>query len=130
MNKSEAATLIRKIAESLRDQPDQFNIQITNAGYVANNSGGMGFVAQNTGGTGFHSNMGGANIQIANNQARGVVDEKLQNILRKLDEIVEQLQLEQPCTDKLQKFANDIYAEKWLPSVIVAVITTILDNFT
>lgn len=130
MSKSEAAMLIRIIGKSLREQPEQFNIQITNAGYVANNSGGMGFVAQNTGGTGFQSNMGGANIQISNNQAWGVFDEKLQNILLRLDEIVEQLQQEHPCKEKLQKFAKDIYAEKWLPSLIVAVITTILDNFT
>ena len=129
MESQEAAGLIRAISSSLRANPAQFQINVSMSGFSAQNTGGVGYVAQNTGGVGFTSNMGNASVQIAHQQAGGTIDAQMAILLLKLDAIEAHLMKPIPEKSKLIALADAVYAEKWVPDVIIALISALLKGF-
>ena len=128
MKSTEAAELIHVISSSLRANPGQFQINISLSGFSAQNTGGVGFQAQNTGGIGFNSNMSNANIQVAQQQTGEAIDARISSLLSKLDAIEDQLRQPTPANGTLKVLAEAIYADKWVPGVITAMVTALLNG--
>jgi hypothetical protein len=128
MQANEAADLIKTIADSLRKNPQQFHLNVTvnSTGFSAQNTGGIGFLAQNTGGVGFNSSIGNANIQIAQQQGVAAADQALTKLLEHLQEMDSLLRQQAPNKGRLQSLADSVFADKWVPGVISAVVMSIL----
>jgi hypothetical protein len=96
------------------------------SGYVAQNTGGAGFVAQNSGGIGFNSSMDNAQVQIAQQQAGAAIDQKFSGLIDKLQAVEETLRAKTVDKGKLKSLSDAVFAEKWVPGVITAVLMAIL----
>lgn len=129
MESQEAAELVRAISSSLRANPAQFQINVSMSGFSAQNTGGVGYLAQNTGGVGFSSSMGNASVRIAHQQAGGAIDANMAVLLSKLEALEEYLRQPLPEKSKLKALAESVYAEKWVPGVITALIAALLKGF-
>ncbi len=130
LNSSEAADIVSAIADSLRTNPGQFQLVVNISGFVAQNSGGSGFVAQNNGGIGFNASIGNAQIQTSQQQADTALSDAVARLQQKLQEMEKQLRT--PAHDKgeLKSIANSIYAEKWVPGVIAAIVAAVIKAMT
>lgn len=72
--------------------------------------------------------MGGAQIQISQQAADTAMDQALSELLSKLESIEHQLRQPVPDKSALKSLSDSVFAEKWVPGVITAVLHAILKS--
>jgi hypothetical protein len=133
MENAEAATMIRAVADSIRNNPGQFHIEINVTGQHVESHGGTGLSITAVGGGAGSNTIGqivsldGSQINIAQKKGAQVMDDQLRLLTRALDSIA--IQLESPAPDKgIIKKAYESLKNTWVPGVISSVIGNILTH--
>jgi|GEM_PF-1802378 len=130
MDKEIASKLIKVIAESIKNDPAQFNFNISVIGTMATASnGGTGMSVSAIGGgvgsttIGLQSSIGGPQIKIAKSSADAAMLEKIENLYSVLNEIAEKVKTADKGT--IEKLYNSL-KNTWVPGVITSVLGNIL----
>lgn len=130
MDKEIASKLIKVMAESIKNDPAQFNFNISVIGTMATASnGGTGISVSAIGGgagsttIGLQSSVGGPQIKIAKSSADAAISEKVENLYGVLSEIAEKVKTDDKGT--IEKLYNSL-KNTWVPGVITSVLGNIL----
>lgn len=136
VERNEAVLIIRKLAESLRSQPNQFNIKIdaTATGVKNTVSGGIGMVNSVTGGgsgsstTGLKISMSTADVKIASDAGSAAISREVSSLVDTLNELAMQLEAEKPDTGLIEKIIGS-FKDTWVPPLITTVVSTVVGLF-
>ena len=130
MDVKDASKIIDSIAESIKDHPNQFHIEVNVTGQSISSYGGIGAVISATGGApgsttiGQSVSMNGAQIEIAQ-KARTAMNQQLQSLVEALNQISSELKAQQPNKSKISGIYKSL-KETWVPQLIVSVLGYIL----
>jgi len=131
MNTQEAAQIIEAIANSIRENPSQFqfavHVSIIGASGTAYGGGvGMMGVAQG-GGTGIHASASTGNMQIEIAQERGesAMNQQIEALVSHLSVMAQELKSGSPDKSKLKKMFESL-KDTWVPGVISSVVGNLL----
>ena len=131
MENAEAANIIRSVANSIRNNPGQFHIEINVTGQHVESHGGTGSSITAIGGGAGSNTIGqivsvdGSQINIAQKMGNQAMDEQLRQLANALDSIA--VQLESPSPDKgIIKRTYESLKNTWVPGVITSVIGNVL----
>ncbi len=134
MEPKEAAVIIDKIIESLRRNPGQFNINVnvSTAGAIGiGGPGGSGIVGiAQGGGTGFRASASApsaAQIKIGQQAGLQQVSSELSQMLSVLEQLKTELLSQPPSKSKIKSFLDSIKG-KWLPEVVVSVVSELITS--
>lgn len=131
MNTQEAAQIIEAIANSIRENPSQFqfavHVKIIGASGTAYGGGvGMMGIAQG-GGTGINASASAGNMQIEIAQEKGenAMNQQIQALFNHLLEMAQELKRDSPDKSKLNKMYESLKST-WVPGVISSVVGNLL----
>jgi hypothetical protein len=126
MTPVEAADVIEAMAQALRANPRQFHINISVIGQRVTSYGGIGMQVNATGGgpgsttIGNQVSMGGADIQLAQQQGAAAMEQQFAALLQTLANIATELRSAKPDRSVIQR-ALDSLKNTWVPGVIIGV---------
>jgi hypothetical protein len=132
LEKQEAAQIIRQLAQSVRANPNQFNITINAkaVGQSVVSNGGIGMVVNATGGAPGSSVIGNkvsvssVDLEFANGAAVQGMEQQLHGLVGVLDEIAQNLESPKPDNGHIENLVDSI-SGKWVPAMIPAVIQAV-----
>ncbi|WP_133250518.1 hypothetical protein [Cupriavidus alkaliphilus] len=130
MTPSEASAIVAAMRDSLRENPEQFKIELSVIGQqVTTNGGGTG-VSVSVSGFGSGTTIGqqigvsGGQIQIASKRGSEAMDLATKHLISTLDQLVTELRSPKPnvktLSDKLKSIGS------WVPPVIQSVLASVL----
>jgi len=126
MTPAEAADVIEAMAQALRANPRQFHINISVIGQRVTSYGGIGMQVNAAGGgpgsttIGNQVSMGGANIELAQQQGAAAMEQQFAALLQTLANIATELRSAKPDRSVVQR-AIDSLKNTWVPGVIIGV---------
>jgi len=132
MNEKEAAEIIDAMVDSIRINPNLFQIEINVTGQsISNVSGGTGLSVSATGGApgsitiGQRISMNGTQIRIAQKAGHDAMNQQIQFLIDSLCTISNELRSQRPDTNKISR-AYQSLKNTWVPSLITSVLGSIL----
>jgi len=131
VNAREGAEVIRAVAESLRNNPDQFHININVTGQKITSHGGTGLSIAVVGGgpasstIGQTVTVGGADVEVARARGEQAFDEQYSELLDVLEQIAAELEGGSPDTGMLGRLHNSLLGT-WVPGVVTSVVGSVL----
>ncbi len=134
MTHNEAASLIETMLNSMKQNPAQFNfnVSVTTVGAMGiGGSGGHGIVGIANGpGVGVYASASSptaAQIEIAQQSANSELNAQFQVIQSVLENIVSELRFQTISAQKKETFLAQL-KKTWLPNVLVTLISSIITN--
>ena len=131
MSKKEAAGIIDSMTESLRNNPNQFQIQINVAGQFISNAGpGTGVEIHVSGGgpgsntTGQKVSMDSSQIEITQKAGDEAMKQEMKTLVESLGVISHELTCQKPDKQKISKVCQSL--KTWVPSLIRSVLVCVL----
>lgn len=131
MTPIEAAEVIEAMAAALRANPQQFHINISVIGQRVTSYGGTGMVVNAVGGgpgsttIGNQVTMGGAQVEISQQQGLQAMDQQFGALLQTLQDIATQLRGPTPDRSRIQR-AIDSLKNTWVPGAITSAIVALI----
>ena len=132
MNKREASEIIDSMIESIRNNPNQFQIEVKVTGQSVSNIGsGTGLSVSAVGGgqgsttIGQNVSMNGAKIEIAQKAGIGAINQQIQTLIESLSTISNELKSQDPDKKKISRVYQSL-KNTWVPSLITSVLGSIL----
>ncbi len=126
MTPAEAADVIEAMSQELRANPRQLHINISVIGQRVTSYGGIGMQVTAVGGgpgsttIGNQVSMGGANIELAQQQGAAAMEAQFAALLQTLANITTELRSAKPDRSVIQR-ALDSLKNTWVPGVIIGV---------
>ena len=132
MTAEEAATLVRAMAESLAERPDQFNVVYNVAGQQITSHGGTGLkITVSGGGAGsttigqtVHASAGSPQIQQGVREAHNAT---MTDLVEKLSAFAAELERASPDRSKLHALYEGLL-DTWVPGVVTSVLGNLLTS--
>ena len=132
MDNQTAIKLIQGIADSIKNNPNQFHFEINIIGTnVVNNAPGIGLAVTANGGgpgsntVGFQSNLNASDISIVQKKADGEINSQINKLTDALDGIIVELKQSSVNESKINNLYKSILGN-WVPNVITNTIGGIL----
>lgn len=132
MNRTEAASLIQAITDSLSKNPTQFHLDVKATGTnISVSGGGTGLTVRATGigagstTIGYQSSAGSGDIQIVQKVADKFIQEQMSALVIQLQTIANELKSESPNHDKIRQIYHS-FKVPWVPNVICSVLGNVL----
>ncbi len=131
MENKEAISILEEMIQSIKNNPNQFYINIQVTGQKVTSYGGTGLKITATGGgpgsttIGQKVSMNGADIQISQNRGKQAMNAQFNALLQTLDKIVEQFQSSSPDKNVISKLYDSL-KNNWVPDVIISIIGLVL----
>lgn len=132
MDKKEAAGIIDLMIKSIRNNPNQFQIEINVTGQsVSNVSGGTGLNVSATGGEpgsttiGQQVSVNSSQIRIAQKAGNDAMKKQIQNLINSLAAISDELKSQTPNEGRVSKVYQSL-KDTWVPSLIISVLGSLL----
>lgn len=132
MNEKEASEIIDSIIDSIKNNPNQFKIEINVTGQsISNVSGGIGLSVSATGGgpgsttIGQKISMNGMQIRIAQKAGVDAMNQQMQTLIDSLSAISNELTSRKPDIKKISKIYQSL-KNTWVPSLITSMLGSIL----
>jgi hypothetical protein len=134
MNRTEAAKVIDEIINSLKDNPSQFQLQLSiNAiGQQVTSHGGTGMNISVTGGGPGSTTIGNevlvdstSSVKIAQQRGVQAMNEQFTALLTTLNTISDQLKTHAPDKSLIQRLTASL-KNTWVPGVIVGVVSNVV----
>ena len=133
MESREAAGIVQAISDSLRSDPDQFQISINVVGQEITCYGGTGLEISATGGGPGSTTVGqvvsveGTQIQISRDQAEQAMTERVTALVNSLDAIAAELRSPSPDKSSIQRIFDSL-KDTWVPGLIIGVLSNVLSS--
>jgi hypothetical protein len=133
VERSEAAAVIRGIADSIRQNPAQFHINVTVVGQQVTSHGGTGLSIHAVGGGPGSTTIGqtvslqGAQVKISQQHATQALEQQFQALLTSLDTMASHLEAQAPDKGVLSNLYHSLL-NTWVPGVITSVLGTVLSK--
>jgi hypothetical protein len=131
MTPTEAADVIEAMAAALRANPQQFHINIKITGQSVTSFGGTGMVVNAVGGgpgsttIGNQVSMGGAQVEISQQQGLQAMDQQFGALLQTLQDIAAQLRVPTPDRSLIQRMIDGL-KDSWVPQVITGALVALV----
>jgi hypothetical protein len=131
MTPIEAADVIDAIASSLKANPAQFHINISVIGQRVTSYGGTGMVVNAVGGgpgsttIGNQVTMGGAQVEISQQQGLQAMDQQFSALLQSLHDIAAQLRSPKPDRTLIQRTIDSL-KDSWVPGAITSAVVALI----
>ncbi|MEW5993688.1 MAG: hypothetical protein AB1744_04745 [Candidatus Zixiibacteriota bacterium] len=133
MTSAEAIEIIETIVDSLRSNPNQFNLEIKVIGQNIASSGGIGLNLSTTGGgpssttIGQVVSVGGNQIEIANKAAIEAMNSQYDALIDALSNIIVELKSSNPNKSRIMSILESL-KNTWVPGVITSVLGNVISN--
>jgi len=114
MKIEEAVSIIEEMIQSLKNNPNQFHINLNVTGQQITSQGGTGLIITATGGGPGSTTIGeivsasGGDVRISQERGRQAIDAQFNALLQTLDKIVEQLQTSFPNQNVISKLYDSL----------------------
>lgn len=130
MDAIQASTVIDSLVDSIKANPDQFNIQVRVIGQSVVSNGGIGMNVSVTGGgpgsrtVGNSVRMDGGTIEIATGKADAAMVEQMAGLAEALSQISQQLKSGNPDKGIIRSIIDSLQ-KSWVPAAITATVTAV-----
>ena len=131
MEIEEAVSIIEEMIQSLKNNPNQFHINVNVTGQKITSHGGTGLSITATGGGPGSTTIGeivsarGGDVRISQERGKQAKDAQFNALLQTLDKIARQLQSLSPDKNVISKLYDSL-KNNWVPDIIVSIIGSIL----
>ena len=130
MTPREAATVVRAVAQALRNDPNQFAITVNVIGQQITSHGGTGLSLNVTGGVGGttvgqHVTASAGSLSIEQGRVSSAVQARLSDLATAIDEIANELEAPAPNTSSIWARAKAL-GQGWSPGIIQSVLGNLL----
>ena len=131
MSPAEASDVIEAMAKALRANPQQFHINVNVIGQRVTSYGGIGMQVNAVGGgpgsttIGNQVTMGGAQIELAQQQGAAAMDQQFGALLQTLANIAAELRNPKPDRSLIQRMIDGL-KDSWVPGVITSAIAALI----
>lgn len=133
MNKLDSVNIIEALISSLKESPDQFNINISVTGQSIVSNGGIGQVVTATGGAAGSTTIGqkvsvnSGDVKLANQKATRALDEQYTALINSLESIKSELESDSTNIGLVEKIYNSL-KNTWVPGLVISVVGTALSS--
>jgi len=134
MDAIQASTVIDSLAESIKTNPGQFNIEVSFIGQSVVSHGGIGLSVSVTGGgpgsntVGNSVTLDGGSISIASGRANAAMVQQMSALADSLSQISEQLKSGNPDKGVIRSVIESL-KKSWVPAAITAVVSVVTKSF-
>lgn len=132
MNKDSASLILESIIESLRVEPNQFQITLKVIGQLNSvTNGGIGQIITATGGSAGSTTIGnkvsvdGSTVEIGRQRGAEAISEQTRTLIAALEVIARELKASSPNKSVITKILESL-KDTWVPPVISSVVTSLI----